>query len=86
MAACEGGPSCDESLYTVMGSMNGDYGLMGCDILDAIYEGTPDNNFFRGSKSNFQAKSGYLFTLVSNGIQVNSAYKTLRDGNNTNTW
>ena len=75
------GSKCDDAVDALISSMNGKPLLFGTDFLKALYEGNSRSNdeYYRGYQDMITSKGAYVLTLICAGIQVQSAYASIRD-------
>merc|ERR1719204_982646 len=73
---CDNG-QCDMSVITLLNSMNGNGGQMGCDLMDIFYKGDPANNVWAGSFMKFPKQMAYMAHLITLGINAQGAYYAL---------
>ena len=57
--------------------MTGDASTLGCDLLSSVYNSTQPGSYI-GSRIELIQSSGYLINLVSMGIEVQAAYRSLK--------
>ena len=54
-------------------------------MLTVLYSGNPEGHYYRGVRDEVVSKSGYLQSLVSMGVTVESAYQSLVN-NDRDAW
>lgn len=79
------GAKCDDATMALAGSITGNSGLFGCDMLSILYNGDVNGGYYQGWRDQFTSKAGYLLMLVNLGVTVQSAYITL-ETNNEDAW
>jgi len=77
MALCENG-QCDLAVQTLLNSLNGNSGTLGCDLMTVMYYGDKAQDIPIGSFSVFPASMSYLTHLITVGINAQSAYYSIR--------
>lgn len=80
METC-GGLSCAQAAHDLLKGLLGQGGFTGCDLMQLVWTGWAGNGFHVGAVKYFQENVGYLVSLAMTGIQVHSAYISLRDNN-----
>lgn len=76
MEECEGS-KCDDATAAIAGSITGNSGLFGCDMMEILYSGDVQAGYFVGWRDQVAAKAGYLLSLINMGVIIQSAYFTL---------
>ena len=79
MDECLGG-QCDDAIQNLVSSINGDPGLFGCDLMQIIYAGDVNGEYYQGWRDIVATKSAYVLTLISSGINIVSTYETMKSG------
>jgi hypothetical protein len=75
------GAQCADAVDNLISSINGSPGIFGCDLLDILYQGDVNSNYYVGWKDQVAAKTAYILSLISNGVTVQSAYTGLSTNN-----
>ena len=74
--SCKGG-QCEDALQNLASSIDGNKGIFGCDLMEIIYNGDVNSNFYIGWRDIVATKSAYILTLVTGGLNIVSAYRTM---------
>lgn len=70
--------ACTDAAFAIGQTLSGSTGLMGCDMLEILYEGIAGTDlYFKGYQDMLMDKASYLLTLMNMGIIVTSAHDTL---------
>lgn len=77
--------SCDDATAALIGSLTGNSGLFGCDMLQILYAGDVEGGYFVGWRDQVANKAAYLLSLANMGVVVQSAFLTL-ETNSTEAW
>jgi len=72
---CDNNYLCDRSVRDLIDIMMGE--SYGCDLLALTFDGTSQSHFFKGSVRVMQQQMGSLIMMISQGVAVQAAYKTL---------
>jgi len=72
--------ACDDATQAILGSITGNSGLFGCDMLNILYFGDVNDGYYQGWRDQFTSKAGYLLSLVNMGVTAQSAFITLQTG------
>lgn len=79
------GAKCDNAAMALLGSLTGNSGLFGCDMIDILYNGDVNNGYYIGWRDQFTDKASYIMSLVNMGVTAQSSYVTLQS-NNPDAW
>jgi 5,10-methylene-tetrahydrofolate dehydrogenase/methenyl tetrahydrofolate cyclohydrolase len=65
--------------------MNGSPGMFGCDLMQILYNGDVNADYYVGWKDQVATKAGYVLSLINAGITAQSAFISI-ETNNTQAW
>jgi len=71
------GAQCADAVDNLISSINGKPGVFGCDLMEILYNGDVNGNYYIGWKDQVAAKTAYILSLISNGVLAQSAYTSL---------
>jgi len=82
MDECDNG-KCNDATAAMLGSLTGNSGLFGCDMLDILYSGDVKAGYYQGWRDNVTTKGAYLLSLANVGVVIQSAFLTLETNNSS---
>lgn len=71
------GAQCADAVDNLISSINGKPGVFGCDLMEILYNGDVNADFYVGWKDQVATKTAYILSLISNGVLAQSAYSGL---------
>jgi hypothetical protein len=77
---------CDDATAAILGSLTGNNGLFGCDMMEILYAGDVQGGYYQGWRDQVAAKSAYLLALANMGVIVQSAYMTKYENDSDSAW
>ena len=75
------GSSCDDAVQNLVSALDGNSGMFGCDLMQILYQGDVNGNYYLGWNDQVTSKAAYILVLIISGIATQSAYQTLKTGN-----
>jgi hypothetical protein len=63
-----GNSMCDDAVANLVSAIDGQSGLLGCDMLSILYVGDTRGEFHLGWRDIVTTKAAYLLTLVTSGL------------------
>jgi hypothetical protein len=76
MDVCDG-DACDTAVQNLVSAMNGNPGLFGCDLMEILYNGDVNGDYYVGVKDQIAPKAAYILSLIIAGITAQSTYLTI---------
>jgi hypothetical protein len=64
------GSQCVDATLGIMATIDQESSYLHCDMMELLYKGNPNGDYFQGVRGQVTAKGGYLTTLVAMGITV----------------